>query len=272
MARKYINPNRSPVLVTDGLLSEARGKAAAAAERLRDAERADPTAPGWDAEYDAATVALRAAERRVEALERLRAAQVERSGKRDAAVKAAAADLVAIPADLARSRDAVAAAAVAHLRALAGLARAAEAHNAVLAAARARLATLGLAVRDELTADGEEHEVGTLERAGLRAGGIDWLPVPAAGLAAHACREVFGGHGPRHPLAQVGKHVWRSHEVTARADGLPVPTLASAGAKVPPRAPRPVMPDRPSIRDGMAPPVMAERGGYHPYRGDRRAV
>ncbi len=60
MARKYVNPNRA-------------------------SSRGDPTSPSWDAEYDAASTALRAAERRLEALERLRAAQVERGGQRAAA-------------------------------------------------------------------------------------------------------------------------------------------------------------------------------------------
>ncbi len=85
MARKYVNRNRASTSVTDEMLDGARGRVAAAAERFRDAEQGDPTAPSWDAEYDAASTALRAAERRLEALERLKAAQVERGGQRAAA-------------------------------------------------------------------------------------------------------------------------------------------------------------------------------------------
>ena len=80
MARKYVNPNRASTSVTDEMLEGARGRVAAAAERLRDAEQGDPTSPSWNAEYEAGATALRAAERRLEALERLRAAQVERVG------------------------------------------------------------------------------------------------------------------------------------------------------------------------------------------------
>jgi hypothetical protein len=113
MARKYINPAKPSTLVTDKLLGEARERAAAAAARVRAAERADPSAQGWDAEYAAATSAAAATQRRVDALAALRAAQIERSGKRDATVKAA--DLDAMAAGLAASRDQVAAAAADHL-------------------------------------------------------------------------------------------------------------------------------------------------------------
>ena len=89
--------------------------------RLRAAEQADPAASGWEAEYEAASAAVRATSRRVEALEQLRAAQTERGGKRAAAVKAADKDLKAIAAALGASRDQVAAAAAEHLRALAAL-------------------------------------------------------------------------------------------------------------------------------------------------------
>src|SRR5262245_15199553 len=64
MARKYINPNRPPAFVAGAALEQARERAAAAAERLQTAEAADPSQPGWDAEYEAATTAARAAERR----------------------------------------------------------------------------------------------------------------------------------------------------------------------------------------------------------------
>ena len=89
MARKYVNPAKS-ASVDDQVLAEARTKAEAAAARLREAERADPLAPSWPAEYEAATTAARAASRRVEALEQLRAAQLERGGQRATAVKATA--------------------------------------------------------------------------------------------------------------------------------------------------------------------------------------
>ena len=100
MARKYVTPASPAATVTDDLLEQARARADAAASRLRAAERADPAASGWEAEYEAASAAVRATSRRVEALEQLRAAQVERGGKRAAAVKAAAADLKAIEAGL----------------------------------------------------------------------------------------------------------------------------------------------------------------------------
>ncbi len=58
MARKYVNRNRASTSVTDEMLDGARGRVAAAAERFRDAEQGDPTAPSWDAEYDAASTAL----------------------------------------------------------------------------------------------------------------------------------------------------------------------------------------------------------------------
>ena len=94
MARKYVNPAKSAP-VDDQVLTEARTKAEAAAARLREAERGDPLSPGWDAEYEAATTAARAAARRVEAIEQLRAAQLERGGQRAAAVKSAQKDLQA---------------------------------------------------------------------------------------------------------------------------------------------------------------------------------
>ena len=237
MARKYVNPAKSAP-VDDQVLTEARTKAEAAAARLREAERGDPLSPGWDAEYEAATTAARAATRRVEAIEQLRAAQLERGGQRAAAVKSAAKDLQAVEASLSTSRDAVAAAAAEHLRSLATLAGAAAEHNARLAEGRARLAELGLRVRDDLVDDGAEHGEGVLDGPGLRAGGVDWLPIAPGGVTAHALRQVFGGESPLHPLAEVGKFTWRAHEVEARADGLRVPSLSDAGAVAPEVLPR----------------------------------
>ena len=260
--------------MTDKLLDEARTRAAAAAARLRAAEHGDPTRPGWDSEYESAANAVRATSRRVEGLERLRAAQVERGGKRETAVKEAAGDLKAIAAALSASRDQVAAAAAEHLRALAALATAAAAHNALLAEGRARIAAAGLRVRDDLLDEGQEHAEGVHDGPALRAAGTDWTPVPAGGIVAHALRLVFADAGPRHPLAAFGKYLWRSFEVEARPDGLKVPTLKNAGATLPPVPPRPVMPERPSARDLMAPPVLAREGGYYPDepRRDRRSA
>jgi len=83
---------------------------------------------------------------------------------------------------LAASRDQVAAAAAEHLRTLAGLASAGSEHNARLAEARARVAELGLRVRDDLVDEGQDHAEGVLDAGGLRADGTDWLPVDAGGL------------------------------------------------------------------------------------------
>jgi hypothetical protein len=178
-------------------------------------------------------------------------------------VKAAAGDLKSMSVSLAVSRDAVAAAANEHLRTLAALAVAAEGHNALLATSRARPAELGLAVRDDLVDvdDGQEHAEGALER-GLRAGGVDWIPVDAAGLTAHAARQVFASYGPLHPLAEVGKYTWRPFEVEQRADGLKVPALTSAVPAAP--VPVPIPADRLTVRDMLPEPQLAETGGYYP--------
>ena len=231
MARKYVNPARSAP-VDDQVLTDARTKAEVAAARLREAERADPSSPSWPAEYEAASSAARAASRRAEALEAARAAQLERTGQRAATVKSADKDLKAMAAGLSVSRDAIAAAAAEHLRALAALASAAAEHNARLAEARGRVAELGLRVRDDLD-DGTEHGEGVLDGQGLRAGGVDWTPIPGAGVVAHGLRQVYGRESQLHPLAAVGKFTWRAHQVESRADGLKVPVLADAGAVAP---------------------------------------
>jgi hypothetical protein len=240
VARKYVNPNR-PVQphVSEQMLTQARASAAAAAAVVREAELADPAQPGWDAGLAAAETAARAAAKRVEMLEAAAAAQLERVGQRDAAARAAAADLESIAAGLAASRDAVAAAAGAHLRALADLARAVDEHNIKLAEGRAHVAGLGLAVRDDLIGEDQEHAEGTLDR-GVRAAGTDWTPIPAAGVVTHALRQVFGREGPLHPLAQVGQYTWRPFEVEARPDRLKVPGLDDVGAVLPPDPVRPV--------------------------------
>ena len=64
MARKYVNPAKSAPPVDGKLLDEARAKAEVTAAQLREAERGDPLAPSWPAEYEAATAAARAASRR----------------------------------------------------------------------------------------------------------------------------------------------------------------------------------------------------------------
>lgn len=228
MARKYVNPARSAP-VGDQLLTEARTKAESAAARLQEAERADPLAPGWSAEFEAASASARSAARRVEVLEAARAAQLERTGQREATVKALAKNLAGMAAKLSASRDQVAAAAAEHLRALAALESAAAEHNGRLAEARGRVAELGLRVTD-LDSDGTEHDEGVLDGQGLRAGGVDWTPIPGAGVVAHALRQVYGTETQLHPLAAVGKFTWRAHQVEARADDLRVPSLADAGA------------------------------------------
>jgi hypothetical protein len=229
MARRYINPNR-PVQphVPEQMLAGARASAEAAAAAVREAELADPTTPGWDSGLAAAETAARAAAKRLELLEQARAAQLERAGKRDAAARAAAQDLAAITAGLSASRDQVAAAAADHLRALAALAVAVDSHNSLLAGHRAALAAAGLRVRDDLVPEGAEHAEGTLEAPGLRAGGVDWLPVPLQGAVDHAMRQVFTD-----PQTQMTRFRWRGHETGERPDGLRLPALADVGAALP---------------------------------------
>jgi hypothetical protein len=262
MARRYINPNRPAAgLVTDELLDAARERVASTAARLRAAEGADPGAANWDEEYEISSSAARAAERRLAALESLRARQVERGGQRDATLKAAAGDLETIASQLAASRDQVAAAAAAHLKALSAVASAVAAHNRLLAASRAQVASLGLQVRDDLLDEGSEHGEGATER-GLRLAGQDWIPIPPGGVEAHALRTVFRGHGPLHPLTGVGKYQWRPFEVEARADGLRVPSPKDAGAALPPEPLRAA----PAVAAQVERPVPVDRskGGYYP--------
>ena len=229
-----------------------------------EAERGDPLAPSWPAEYESAAAAVRAASRRVEALEQLRAAQLERDGQRAAAVKSAQKDLAGMATVLSASRDQVAAAAAEHLRSLAALASAAAEHNARLAEARSSVAELGLRVRDDLDGDGAEHDEGVLDGPGLRAGGTDWTPVPAAGVVAQGLRQVFGPAGALHPLAEAGKYTWRPHEVEARPDGLKVPTLADAGAVAPEAPPRVTARSAP-VAD-LAPPRKTPSGDVSGYQ------
>jgi hypothetical protein len=254
MARRYV-PGGALALVSESTVAAAQARLDGARGRLREAEGVDPSLAGWDSVYDVAAAAVRAAERRLAALSSLRAAQVERSGKRADAVKAAAKELEGIAAGLGASRDQVAAAAAEHLRALANLAVAVDAHNGKLAAGRARLAALGLAVRDDLLPEGSEHPEGTLDR-GLRAGGVDWIAVQPRALADHARLQVF-----KDPETQAGRFRWRPHELGQRPDGLAVPTLASVKATLPPAPAQAPIPPRPSVRDPTAP---AELGILNP--------
>jgi hypothetical protein len=248
MARKYLNPAKpaASVSVSDDVLAEARGKLAEAAGRLQAAEASDPTLPGWDAAYDAALTAHRAAERRLSALEALRAAQTERGGQRAAAVKSA--PLSAMAKSLSASRDLVSGAAAEHLRAAAALAKAVDSHNALVAEHRAAVASLGLQMRDDLVPEDATHAEGVFEHGGLLAGDVRWTPLPVGGLEAHALRQVFSGLGPYHAMRQIGR-AWRPHEVEARPDGLRVPTLADVAAQPAAAAPRPAPARRLSIRD-----------------------
>ncbi len=240
MVRKHNYASRPASPVSENLLNEARARLQAAEQRLTRAEHADPAAPGWGGEYAAAAAAVGQARRHVEAVEQLQAAQVERAGIRAKAAAAAAGELDQMAAALTASRDQVSAAAAAHVRALAELVEAAAKHNALLGQHRARLAGLGLRVRDDLLDESQEHAEGVLEQ-GLRAGGTDWTPVPADGLAAHALSLVFTeAEGWNHPLAATFRHRWRPHEVGTRPDGLAVPGLAEVNGM--PRAPqRPVV-------------------------------
>lgn len=247
MARKYVNPAaKSSVSVTDTALAEARDRVTAAAERLHDAEAADPTLPSWDADYERALTAHRAAERRLTALEHLRANQVERGGDRAAAVKAT--PLAAMASGLSASRDMVAEAAAAHLKALAALAKAVDDHNALLAGHRAKVAAAGLQLRDDLVAEDETHGEGVFELGGLRAGGVSWTPIPPGAVESRALQAVFAGAGQLHPMRQAGR-AWRPHEVDRRPDGLRVPTLEDVEAAPAAAAPRPAPAKRLSIRD-----------------------
>jgi hypothetical protein len=253
MARRYV-PAGALALVTEATVAAAQARLDGARGRLREAEGADPASQGWDGEFDAASAAVRAAERRLEALTSLRAAQVERSGRRAETVKSSAKELASIAAGLAASRDAVAAAAAENLRGLANLATVTAAHNERLASGRGRLAELGLATVDDLLDidRGEEHPEGTLGRTGVRVSGTDWTPVEARALADSARLQVF-----KDRETQAGRFRWRPHELGQRPDGLAVPTLAGIGAAVPAGPPPVPRPKTPSIRDLMAAPGLS---------------
>ena len=157
---------------------------------------------------------------------------------------------------LGASRDQVAAAAAAHLTALAGLAGAIGSHNALLARSRARVAELGLRVKDDLVDGDEAHDEGVLDSGmGLRAGGVSWTVIPAPGIVSHGLREVFTD-GHRGPFLAT-KYDFRAHEIERRPDGLAVPVLADVGAQLPSAAAPPAMPPRASVGDVMLPGTAA---------------
>ena len=81
MARKYVNPAKSAPPVDDKLLDEARAKAEVTAAQLREAERGDPLAPSWPAEYEAATAAARAASRAMDGVAQGRALRTRAESK-----------------------------------------------------------------------------------------------------------------------------------------------------------------------------------------------
>lgn len=230
MVRKNARPANT-ALVTDVQLDEARRQAAQAAARLAEVEKSDVTDPGWSDEIELATRNAKATARRLQALEALRATQLEQAGQRAAVAEAAAPEVAKMAAVLASSRDAIADAAAAHLVSLAALAMAAEAHNATLASFRSRLAELGLAV-------GEEVTEGTLGSDALVAAGITWQPVPADGFIASAVRQVLPAvMAPGNPFNAVTERSWLPSQLTRRRDGLAPPTLDAVGATAP-KAPR----------------------------------
>lgn len=239
MARQYANP------ATEDRVSEAQQRLDAAREQLRSAEAADPLAAGWEARYERASTAVRACERRLTALETLRAAQLERGGQRDAAVQAAAKELAATAKSLAASRDQVAGTWAVFLKAAAALQADSAAHNGNLSAARSMLAAKGLAVRDDLVDvdSGAEHAEGSLDSGGVRLGGVDWTPVNVKALIVHALVEATGKfHGPFSGM----RGSCPPHQVTSRPDQLAVPVLAQAGPAAAPAA----GPQRPTIEEG----------------------
>ena len=181
MARRYLNPAKASPPVTDeegsaartplplpGPAERSRGRQPAGRRlgiRIRGRRgRRTGSGPAPGGRRAAARRAGRA--RRPEG----RRGEVGRRRPEVGRVRAAAA-----------SRDALAAAASEHLRSLAALATAAAGHNALLAEAHAKLAELGLRTRDDWLDEGQEHAEGTIDGGGVRAGGTDWTPVPAAG-------------------------------------------------------------------------------------------
>jgi len=207
-------------LVTDEQIADARQASDEAAEQLAEAGRIDVSAPQWASRYETALSAANVAAGRLDSLLHLQQAQAEQASKRAALVAEAMPELGTIGGRLTASRDQVAAAAAAHLRALVALDEEVRHHNDLLQVERGRIAGLGLA------AEHGEPE-GTIGR-GVRLDGRDWLPVPADGVAANAVRQVFAYTGSRGLLSQLGRYRWRPGDVENRRDGLVMPVLPSA--------------------------------------------
>lgn len=74
--------------------------------------------------------------------------------------------------DLAASRDRVSQGQD-QLRSLSALAVAVDEHNRLLATQRAKVAAHGLAIRNDLLGEGQEHSEDVIDGGGLRAGDID---------------------------------------------------------------------------------------------------
>jgi hypothetical protein len=199
-------------------------------------------------------------------LEAQRAARVERGGQRAAVVKAAAPVLADAAAGLGACRDAVEATAMVVLRALVEHEQAVDAYGKTLVTERSAIAQRGLRVRDDLVDEGQEHAEGVLDTGlggllGLRAGGVDWTPLPPGGVTAAVLRQVYGHLGQAFPLGAPLRHHWRRHEVETRPDGLKVPTLEDAGVTLPEQSPRPVPARRAEIEPGPRPP-QPDRYGF----------
>ena len=162
-----------------------------------EAERGDPLAPSWPAEYESAAAAVRAASRRVEALEQLRAAQLERDGQRAAAVKSAlgatagmATGLVGVPGFRSPLRPPSTCGRWPRWRRLPP-----STTPGWLRRGRS-VAELGLRVRDDLDGDGAEHDEGVLDGPGLRAGRYrPGLPGPRPGWSLTACGRCSAARG-----------------------------------------------------------------------------
>jgi len=224
MARQYAS-HPSAHKVTDEQLEQARERAQITQENLREASTADPLEPGWDSRYQAAQDAHRMTARRLEALESLRAAQIERTGARSDLVTNSARLFKEVSDSLTSSRDAISAAAQEHMDSTAKLVLAVNEHNANLKSAHDQFAGMGLRVRDDLIEDGADHDEGCHDSQGVRVSGTDWTPVPADGVAAHALTRVFAvTDGPYNTFVRLGL-LWRDYQVTARCDHLEMPDV-----------------------------------------------
>jgi len=254
MARKYAShPAAHPV--KDEQLEEARKRVREAEERLRDAQSDDPLDPSWTARYEHAQQVHNIMAARLAALQAVRAAQVERQGKRAETVAKNQDTFKDISASLTATRDAIAAAAVKHMQATAELVQATEAHNQNLKDQHDRMAELGLRIRDDLLEGQPDHPEGchdNLSGQGITLLGTTWMPVPAGGVVTHALVGVFAvTRGQHHEFAGLG-YRYPAHQVTSRVDGLVLPEVP-AGLKTPPLVPSAEFP-----RDIVRPQVIRE--------------